>query len=193
MDVMEMSRARRLRGGTADMHEQLDSRINAVSAFDSIPAYGRFVQVQWVFHAEIAPLYADPTLLVALPGLAARQRLALVTADLNDLDVVPIVQPEVRFAVGRIDMAEALGWLYVAEGSNMGAALLRKAVARLGLSDDHGGRHLAPAAEGPAAQWRTFTAALDAAELDEAGEERALHGARAAFSRVERLAEIHFG
>jgi len=74
----------------------------------------------------------------------------------------------------------------------MGAALLRKAVARLGLSDEFGARHLAPAAAGPAAHWRDFTAALDAAELDEAGEQRAVQGARDAFTRVERLAGLHF-
>lgn len=192
MDVMESSRARRLRAGTGDMHERLDSRINAASAFDSVAGYGRFVQMQWAFHAEIAPLYADAGLRATLPGLASRQRLAAVAGDLADLDLLPIVEPEARFVARRIDVAEALGWLYVAEGSNMGAALLRKAVARLGLSDAHGGRHLAPAPEGPAAQWRTFTAALDAAELDDAGEGRALQGARAAFSRVERLAELHF-
>lgn len=174
------------------MHERLDRRINAAAAFDSVEAYGRFVQMQWAFHAEIAPLYADADLQAVLPGLAGRQRLALVADDLADLDLAPVVEPDPRFAVSRIDMAEALGWLYVAEGSNMGAALLRKAVARLGLSDEHGGRHLAPAADGPAAQWRVFTAALDAAELDSAGEGRAVQGARAAFSRVERLAELHF-
>jgi len=192
MDVLESSRARRLRAGTGDMHERLDRQINAASAFDNISAYGRFVQMQWVFHAEIAPLYADPALQAALPGLAARQRLALVAGDMTDLDLAPIVEPDARFSAGRIDTAEALGWLYVAEGSNMGAALLRKAVARFGLSDGHGGRHLTPAAEGPAAQWRKFVAALDTVDLDDTGEERALQGARAAFARVERLAELHF-
>ncbi len=192
VNVMETSRARRLRAATGDMHERLDSRINAAAAFDTVEGYGRFVQMQWVFHAELAPLYADGALRALLPGLASRQRLALVVDDLADLDLAPVAEPEVRFAAGRIDPAAALGWLYVAEGSNMGAALLHKAVARLGLSDDFGGRHLAPAPEGPAAQWRTFTAALDAADLDEFGEERAVQGARAAFARVEKLAELHF-
>lgn len=192
MDVMEQSRARRLRAGTGDMHERLDRRINDAAAFDSVEAYGRFVQMQWVFHAEIAPLYGDAGLRAILPDLAKRQRLALVADDLADLDLAPMVEPEARFAAGHIDVGDALGWLYVAEGSNMGAALLRKAVSRLGLSDEHGGRHLAPAPEGPAAQWRLFTTALDSAELDSAGDERAVQGARAAFSRVERLAELHF-
>lgn len=192
MDVIEFSRARRLRAATGDMHERLDSRINASAAFDSVEAYGRFAQMQWVLHAELAPLYGDARLQAALPGLPERQRLAVVAADLADLDLAPVVGPEARFAAGRIDMAEALGWLYVAEGSNMGAALLRKAVARLGLSDEFGARHLAPPPGGPALQWRAFTAALDAAELEPAGEDRAVQGARAAFARVERLAELHF-
>ena len=192
MSVMELGRAGRLRAATGDMHERLDSRINAAAAFDSVAAYGRFAQMQWVFHAELAPLYGDTRLQALLPGLRERQRVALVAADLTDLDLAPVVEPEARFAAGRIDVAEALGWLYVAEGSNMGAALLRKAVARLGLSDEFGARHLAPAPGGPAAQWRTFTTALDAAELDRTSEDRAVQGARNAFARVQQLVELHF-
>ncbi|NWM49713.1 biliverdin-producing heme oxygenase, partial [Escherichia coli] len=72
------------------------------------------------------------------------------------------------FIPGAVKIPAALGWLYVAEGSSMGAALLRKAAAKLDLSDTHGARHLAPAPEGPAAHWRTFTAALDAVTLSDA-------------------------
>jgi len=186
------SRARRLRAATAELHQRLDSRMMAAHAFDSREAYGRFARMQWVFHAEIAPLYAEPALAALLPGLAARQRLALVADDLADLDLALVVEPEARFTPGAIDSATALGWLYVAEGSNLGAALLRKQVATLGLSDDFGARHLAPAPGGPAAQWRAFTDALDAAKLDQAGEGRAVAGARAAFARVEQLVERHF-
>ncbi|WP_347303679.1 biliverdin-producing heme oxygenase [Croceibacterium sp. TMG7-5b_MA50] len=193
MEVIEQSRARRLRGATDDMHQRLDSRINAADAFGSIGQYGRFVQMQWVFHAEIAPLYADPLLQDLLPGLPRRQKLELIAADLTDLGLAPVMEPDLRFRRGAIDTAAALGWLYVAEGSNMGAALLRKQAARLGLGDGHGARHLAPAGEGPAAHWRDFTASLDAVPFDHAAERRCEAGARQAFERVEHLAVLHLG
>ncbi|MGE4341066.1 MAG: biliverdin-producing heme oxygenase, partial [Pigmentiphaga sp.] len=91
------------------------------------------------------------------------------------------------------DIPTALGWLYVAEGSNMGAALLRKEVAKIGLLDDHGARHLAPAPTGPAPHWRAFTAALDSVTLDETEEGRVVNGAIAAFARVQDHVDARLG
>src|SRR3546814_19183982 len=85
-----------------------------------------------------------------------------------------------------VDIPTALGWLYVAEGSNMGAALLRKEAAKIGLSDNHGARHLAPAPAGPAPHWRAFLAALDSVTLDESEEGRVINGAIAALRSEER-------
>src|SRR3546814_7478223 len=85
------------------------------------------------------------------PDLSALQRLHLVPADLTYLQLGPPQTMAPCFVPGDVvDIPAALGWLYVAEGSNMGAALLRKEAAKIGLSDNHGARHLAPAPAGPA-------------------------------------------
>ncbi|MGE4430306.1 MAG: biliverdin-producing heme oxygenase [Sphingobium sp.] len=190
-DILESSRAKRLKALTHATHDRLDKSIMAAASFASLEGYARFVQMQYRFHRDIDALYDDPRLQAALPGLAERRRLGLIAADLGDLGVpLPEEEGEPSFAPGAaIDMASALGWLYVAEGSNMGAALLRKEAAKLGLSDDHGARHLAPAPEGPAAHWRAFTAGLDAASLSPEEEERAVAGANAAFARVQAHAD----
>ncbi|MFT4025637.1 MAG: biliverdin-producing heme oxygenase [Novosphingobium sp.] len=190
-DILDPSRARRLRALTSQVHQELDDAIMAAASFDSLAGYGRFAAMQYRFHRDIAPLYADPALAAVLPGLPDRAALALVAADLADLGESPPPEAAPVFA-GEIDLPTALGWLYVAEGSRMGAALLRKEAAKLGLSDAHGARHLAPAPEGPAAHWRAFTAALDAPELTAAEEERVVAGARAAFARVRGHAEAAF-
>lgn len=91
------------------------------------------------------------------------------------------------------DLPTALGWLYVAEGSNLGAAFLLKEAAKLGLSEAFGARHLAAAPEGRGLQWRTFTAALDALELSDDEEGRVVAGAEAAFRRVRGLVKDAFG
>ena len=187
------SRARRLKVQTEAVHEQLDTSIMARGCFDHRQGYVGFVRMQLGFHREIAPLYGDAALQALIPDLHTRSRLALVEADARDLD---LKMPPVRvcaFPPGTpIDTATALGWLYVAEGSNMGAALLRKAAVKLGLSDTFGARHLAPPPEGPAAHWRTFVTALDAAPLDPAQDDRAAAGARAAFAHVRMLADASF-
>ncbi|MFC0686568.1 biliverdin-producing heme oxygenase [Novosphingobium clariflavum] len=183
-----------LRTATHDMHDRLDKAIMAADPFSSLPGYGRFLEMQFLFHRDIAALYASEAMRYILPGLAGRQRLDLIEADLADLGrQLPTGHGTPAFTPGTpIDLPQALGWLYVAEGSNMGAALLRKEVARIGLSDHHGARHLAPAPEGPAAHWRAFVAELNAAELTPEEEQRAVAGARAAFERVRSLADACF-
>lgn len=185
----------RLRAATQPTHEKLDHSVMAAASFATIAGYGRFVGIQWAFHRDIEALYLNTRLNDLLPELSARRRLPLITQDLADLGLAKPDDVGVpRFALERtVDIAEALGWLYVAEGSNLGAALLRKEAAKLGLSDDHGARHLAPAPEGPAEHWRTFTAALNAAPLTADGERRAVAGAEAAFARVQALVDAAAG
>jgi len=188
-EVTDLPRSQRLKQATREVHDGLDSSIMDAGLFESLAGYVRFVAMQRRFHRDIDALYADPAMLALLPGLAERRRLPLIEADLADLGLGEAEAGAPVFVAGQVDPATALGWLYVAEGSNMGAALLRKAAAKLGLSDTHGARHLAPAEEGPAAHWRSFTAALDAIELDAAEEARVAEGARAAFARVQRHAD----
>ncbi|GHC86854.1 biliverdin-producing heme oxygenase [Novosphingobium pokkalii] len=180
------SRTGRLREATRDVHAALDAALMERESFASRAGYAQFLAMQRGFHQTVAPLYADPALQALLPGLATRARLALVEQDMADLGLPLPAAAAPQPVSGE---AAALGWLYVAEGSSLGAAVLRKLVSRIGLSDTFGARHLAPAAAGPAAHWRDFTTALDAVALDEAGENQAIAGAQAAFSHVAALAE----
>lgn len=190
----DLPRSKRLKALTHQTHDRLDRSIMAAAAFHSLEGYTRFVEIQFLFHRDIEALYDDSGLRALLPGLESRRRLDLIAADLADLGhAIPAGDADPAFSSERIDAATALGWLYVAEGSNMGAALLRKEVAKLGLSDRHGGRHLAPAPEGPAAHWRAFTAGLDAASLTPDEDDRAVAGANAAFARVQALADARLG
>ncbi|WP_256213390.1 biliverdin-producing heme oxygenase [Sphingobium sp. YR768] len=74
-----------------------------------------------------------------------------------------------------------------------GRCPLRKEAQKLGLTDDVGARHLAPAPEGPAPHWRAFVAALDAVALTEHEEKRAEEGALEAFMRVQAHVDARLG
>ncbi|USI73656.1 biliverdin-producing heme oxygenase [Sphingomonas morindae] len=189
----EESRAKRLKALTCEQHAQLDSALSQADTFASVEAYGRFLVMQLQFHRAVDALYRHPRLQALIPQLVERRRLPLVALDLSDLGLSapPPVQPPVFAEAAPIEVATALGWLYVAEGSNLGASLLRKQVAKIGLSDDFGARHLAPAREGPAEQWRRFVEALDAAPLSVVDDARAGAGAREAFALVRSLADRH--
>jgi heme oxygenase (biliverdin-IX-beta and delta-forming) len=188
-DANEASRARRLKDATHETHDRLDKSIMAHRPFESQARYGLFLKVQHEFHREIAGLYASPRLDKLLPDLAKGRRFGLVEQDLADLGIAaPSSNQTPIFAnSAEIDIPTAFGWLYVAEGSNLGAAFLLKAAQQLGLSEAFGARHLAAAPEGRGLHWKTFTAALDAVVLTGPEEERVTAGARAAFARVESL------
>lgn len=187
----ETLRSHRLRARTTAAHQSLDAAISARDPFGDRERYGRFLAVQMAFHAAIDPLYCDPALADALPDLERRRRAVLVRQDMLDLGLDPAAA-EADASVPT-DFAAGLGWLYVAEGSNLGAAFLLKEAQKLGLSETFGARHLAAPAEGRGLSWRTFAAALDAAPLAAEDEPKVIHAAEAAFRRVAALVEAKMG
>lgn len=188
------SRARRLKAATHATHDRLDQSIMARDPFSAVERYVRFLKVQHAFHRDIDALYDDPTLGSMLPDMQGRRRFPLVAEDLAALGgEAPAVDAPPAFTAGApVDVPTALGWLYVAEGSNLGAAILLKEAAKLGLDAENGARHLAGAPEGRGLHWRTFTAALDSVELTEEEEARVVAGAETAFRRVHGLVEQMF-
>lgn len=189
-----LSRSKRLKAMTNKTHDRLDQSIMGRNPFADVSRYGMFVTVQHLFHRDIDALYDDVGLDALLPDLQGRRRFALTGQDLADLDIEAsqAANPPAFMAGAEIDLPTALGWLYVAEGSNLGAAFLLKEAAKLGLSESFGARHLAGAPEGRGLHWRTFTAALDGIELSKTEEDRVVSGAEAAFLRVHSLVRETF-
>lgn len=181
------SRAKMLKQATHDIHDGLDKDIMSRDPFGSIGNYARFLEVQYRFHTVMDGIYRMPALDPLLPDLDGRRRLHLVAQDLADIGMpLPEFTQDADEAGPGDDMSAAMGWLYVAEGSNLGAAFLLKAAAKLGLSETHGARHLAGHPEGRGLHWRTFTAALDAIPLPPEDEARVIAHAKQAFALVRR-------
>lgn len=181
--LVAASRAQSLRRLTYDTHARLDQAVMAQGIFQDRARFARFLRMQYRFHADIAPLHARADLLALFPDLAARPRLHRIAADLHALgSEVPSAGDDMQAA--SLSVPAALGWLYVAEGSNLGAAVILKLATPLGVDAHFGASHLAPAAEGVASHWRHFTTALDAVDLPAHAEADVVAGARAAFTRV---------
>ena len=102
--------------------------------------------------------------------------------------------PQSALASEGVGMPEALGWLYVSEGSTLGAAFLfKEAKERLGLSETFGARNLAAYPRGRALAWRAFVESLDAPALGDAAiQDQVIAGANAAYDRFGSLLEQHF-
>jgi heme oxygenase len=182
-----LSHSLALKAASHATHERLDQRIMRCQPFASLPQYQRFLRLQWLFHWELQPLFEHAGLQALLPDLGERQRLEAVAQDLADLGAARPPAPARAPATAGLSLDEALGWFYVAEGSNLGAALLFKEAAALGLHAEHGARHLAGHPEGRLRHWRGFTSRLDALSLAPEQIERMGGACRTAFERVHAL------
>lgn len=177
-----LTRAERLKRETHSLHERLDTSIVGKEPFATRERYARFVEVQYRFYAAIEPLYHEDRLKALIAGLPQRSRLNAARLDLADLGrEAPAVKPL------PIAHREGLGWLYVSEGSTLGAAFLLKAVEAIGLGEEKGARHLAAAPAGRGRHWHDFKDALNAVPLSAAEDDLVVSGARAAFTHVHGL------
>ena len=188
----KVSRAEALRVATDATHQALDAWVMAANPFASRDRYSRFLKMEYEIHRDVAVPYADPKLNALIPGLSRMARLEAVRADLADLGLDCPENSEPPAADGAA-LPEALGWLYVVEGSNLGGAFLLKAAKALGMSETHGARHMVDPEEGPAAVWRAFKAGLETASLTAEQEARVIAGAEAAFTRAHALARRWLG
>lgn len=188
---LEDSRSVRLKAATRDSHGALDKRIMAGDIFADRRNFARFLRVQYRFHRSIDALYASPALDALLPDLAERRRLQQVRCDLQDLEQA-LPGEDIAALRDDLPLPTALGWLYVAEGSNLGGTVLYKMAAALGLDRSFGARHLAAHPDGAARHWREFTAALDAVVLSPAQEQEVIDAADAAFRSVHGHVELEF-
>lgn len=182
-----MSRSQRLNQITHEPHGKLDALVKTHAPFETPASFARFVVAQYLFQSELVTLYNEAQLTALMPDLPTRCRAQAAKADLADLDTP--VPPPVAGAVKNPTQAEALGWLFVSEGSKLGAAFLIKRAVALGMSETFGARHLAEPAGGRAEGWKTFTRILDGLAFTEQQEAEADKGALDAFNRFTVLLE----
>ena len=178
-------RSQRLNQITHAPHAELDALVKSHAPFDSRESFARFVVAQYLFQSELQALYNDPQLIAIVPDLAARCRADKARLHLADIDTQ--VPAAVTGALANPSLGEAMGWIFVSEGSKLGAAFLIKRAAALGLSDSFGARHLGEPAGGRAEGWKQFTRLLDALDLSAEEDAAAERGAVAAFERFTEL------
>lgn len=180
-------RSQRLNQITHEPHSKLDALVKAHAPFETQANFARFVVAQYLFQSELVSLYNDPELIAIVPDLPARCRAEAAKADLADLETE--VPAPVAGAVQNPSKAEALGWLFVSEGSKLGAAFLIKRAVGLGLSETFGARHLGEPEGGRAEGWKRFVRTLDGLAFSAEEEAAVDKGAIDAFNRFTVLLE----
>ena len=140
-ETQELTFAKRLKEQTTVTHDSVDNLVMFVQPFVSKENYIKFLKLQSVFHKAVDHIYKDAELNKAIPELEYMARYDAVTQDLKDLGEEPYkFDKELPHETGN----KAIGWLYCAEGSNLGAAFLFKHAQKLEYNGEHGARHLAP-------------------------------------------------
>lgn len=180
-------RSQRLNQITHEPHGKLDALVKTHAPFATQANFARFVVAQYLFQSELVALYNDAELTAIVPDLPDRCRAEAARADLDDLEAE--VPEPVAGAVKNPTKAEALGWLFVSEGSKLGAAFLIKRAVGLGLSETFGARHLGEPAGGRAEGWKSFVKTLDGLAFTAQEEAETEKAAVDAFNRFTVLLE----
>ena len=167
-----------LKNHSKKTHDKVDTLVMSLNPFSSLAHYQKFLQAQHEFHETLRPFYQLSSLQSKITGLAALGRADSVLADMADIGAQ---QATLAIARPTIDCDEAIGWLYCAEGSNVGAAILYKEAGKIHLTQTHGARHLTAHKEGRMTHWRNFKSQLDQLELTNAQIQKALQGSDKAF------------
>ncbi|WP_181700216.1 biliverdin-producing heme oxygenase [Chthonobacter albigriseus] len=177
----------RLKAETAPLHDRVEAASALMSPELTIGRYIDILAAFQAFHAAWEPRIA--TLLADEALFDPRRKLALVNRDLAHFGVAPGRRfHSADWLVGR---AEAMGSLYVLEGSTLGGRVIaRHLQRRFGLVAGAGAAYFSSygAAIGP--MWTAFRARLEAFS-DPAHDDAIVAGAQATFTRLIEELDRH--
>lgn len=168
---------RRLRDATQADHQRLEHRVDILRRIETPDGRRRLVEGFSGLHNDAEAALAP--WLAALPGLdfEARRRSARLAADLAVVGGAPPAPEPIAVR----SLGEALGVMYVLEGSTLGGRVIRKQVTARG-GDMAGLSFLDPYGEAVGERWKSFLAVLGAHAADA---EAMVAGALAGFRHAE--------
>jgi heme oxygenase len=165
-----------LREKTGDIHRRLEERMDAIERLAHPETRRDLVQRYHQFH-----LVMEEAMTAGLASAPAGEwrRTPLIEADLARLDLSPLPCP----AMAPLGRGQAIGALYVLEGSSLGGRVILKDLARRG-ADCCGLGFLDPHGDAVASRWREV---VDLLEREEAEPSAIVDGAMIAFARAQDL------
>ncbi|KAA8734559.1 biliverdin-producing heme oxygenase [Acinetobacter qingfengensis] len=179
------SLSQRLKTETSHEHDRMEQLMEKAQVFANRHNYAQHTLAQYYFQQDIENLYQHNEVEQIIPDLDVRGRSQAALQDLQDLGLEP---QSSEIATEQVGYPEALGWIYVSEGSTLGAAFLfKEAQAKLGLSAEFGARNLAAYPEGRMRVWKRFKQALDDANFSKEDQDKVIEGALEGFARFGQL------
>ena len=155
--MTDMPRRWHLRAATHASHDAVDRVVGGV---DTLAGYGDYVLALHRFRAVVETALKGIVLPEGLRGWQPASVAPALLSDMGDLDLAPL-PPLSGGPLLDARGETAYGTLYVLEGATLGAQVLLRRAQKLGLTSQHGARHLALQA-GRVPQWREFLTRLEA-------------------------------
>lgn len=174
---------------TAQEHERMEVLMAKAEVFANRHNYVQFTLSQFYFQEIVEKLYTYPEVKKIIQDLDQRGRLNAALNDLKDFTVEPEIKNVIE-TIPKISPLEVLGWIYVSEGSTLGAAFLfKEAQNKLGLTAEYGARNLAAYPDGRMIVWRRFKEALNMQNFSEGDKDEVVKGAMDGFNYFGYLLE----
>ncbi|MDP3495685.1 MAG: biliverdin-producing heme oxygenase [Hyphomonadaceae bacterium] len=148
-----------LKRATDDAHARVEDIVQRAGMFATREGYLRYLEATFAMRAKYERLLDASAAELVWAEWPARRIAGLVGQDIADLGGV--AAPE-EYRDGPVSTAELLGVLYVLEGASVGARMLVRSVAEMGLTAEFGARHMFRQA-GDRDAWRSFLAMMAAA------------------------------
>ncbi len=187
--------AEKLKVTTAQEHDRMEVLMAKAEVFANKHHYIQFTLSQFYFQEIIENLYEYPEVKDIIKDLDQRGRSTAALNDLKDFAIEPEIKNIIE-TIPKISPLEALGWIYVSEGSTLGAAFLfKEAQSKLGLTAEYGARNLAAYPDGRMIVWRRFKEALNEQNFSEIEKSEVIKGAVDGFNYfgylLENLKSLH--
>jgi heme oxygenase len=155
-----------VRQRTTELHQEIEARFNLPSRTADRERYAELLLKMLGFHELLERQFAEAGLESAAIDFAPRRKRQWLVDDLHMLgisDAVIADAPRCSLLAPPRSIAEAVGRLYVVEGSTLGGKHIAQSLKqRLNLSADNGARFFNSYGDSLGQMWRSFTTAADA-------------------------------
>ncbi|NCI47247.1 biliverdin-producing heme oxygenase [Sediminibacterium soli] len=176
-----------LREKTGPMHKQLESNPLSAALMQPGVTHAQYAHYLSFFYPVIA--YCEQTvfpLVQEFVNTGDRRKLHWLKQDLASLQASPVEKPFHPQTDG-LNMAGAMGVMYVMEGATLGGKVILKHLGdKLGIDEHHSARFLFGYGNDTGRQWTIFLEAFTAYVTEHRVEKAAIAAAQSMFASIDR-------
>ena len=185
MVINETQRRRRLRRAIQSAHSRLDAFVDKATFLAERQRYAQYLKAIWIAREPTERALAAAKVHTLYAAWPDRSVCNALRQGLLDLAHPPPDAGDHDASDARLTPGQALGVLYVLEGSGLGAQLPEQRVRSIGMTPTFGARHTARQTAQPKA-WTGFVELLDQTRLDPLDDAMCIQAALNAFGAFER-------